>query len=190
MKRIASTGLIAGALFFVLSCNQKQEPVEQAQETNEQAYENTPQEETQDDLSEFMTEAASSSMMEVELGKLAQEKGQNAEVKNFGKMMVDHHTAANGELKTLAASKSIVLPDSMGRDHMDHVKNLRDKTGADFDKAYMNRMVDEHEDDVEDFQEAANKLQDADAKAFANKTLTTLRQHYDQAKKLKETLNK
>ncbi|MEJ8757696.1 DUF4142 domain-containing protein [Pontibacter sp. H259] len=190
MKRIASTGLIACALFLGVSCNQKQEPVEEAQEANEQAYEDTPQEDTQDDLSEFMTEAASGGMMEVELGNLVQQKAQHADVKSFGQMMVTDHTKANDELKALAGAKNIVLPDSMGKDHMDHITELRNKTGADFDKAYINLMVEDHQEDIEEFEEAARELQDADAKAFANKTLTTLRQHHDRAKQIKETLDK
>ncbi|NEM96214.1 DUF4142 domain-containing protein [Pontibacter burrus] len=190
MKKITSTGLIALALLFGFSCNQKKEPVEEAQEANERAFEDTPQEETKDDLSEFMTKAASGGMMEVELGKLAQQKGQHADVKNFGQMMVTDHTKANDELKALAAAKGIMLPDSMGSDHMDHVRNLRDKTGADFDKAYMNLMVDDHKDDIDEFEEAARDLHDADAKAFASKTLPVLQKHHERAKQIKDMLDK
>lgn len=190
MKKITSTGLIALALLFGFSCNQKTEPVEEAQEANERAFEDTPQEETKDDLSEFMTKAASGGMMEVELGKLAQQKGQHADVKNFGQMMVTDHTKANDELKALAAAKGIMLPDSMGSDHMDHVRDLRDKTGADFDKAYMNLMVEDHQEDIDDFEEAARDLQDADAKAFASKTLPVLQKHHERARQIKDMLDK
>lgn len=190
MKKILSTGLIACTLLFGFSCNQKQEPVEEAQEANEQAFEDTPQEETQDDLSEFMTEAASGGMMEVELGRMAQEKGQHADVKSFGQMMVTDHSKANEELKALAASKNIILPDSMGRDHMNHLTELREKTGADFDKAYMNLMVEDHQEDIEEFEEAARELQDPEAKAFASKLVPTLQQHHERAKQIKDVLDK
>ena len=78
----------------------------------------------------------------------------------------------------------------MSKDHMDHVTELREKTGADFDKAYMNLMVEDHNEDVEMFEEASGKLEDADAKAFASKTLTTLRQHHERAKQVKDMLDK
>ena len=133
-----------------------------------------------------MTKAASGGMMEVELGNLAQQKGQSAEVKEFGKMMATDHTNVNNELKALAAHKNVVLPDSMGQNHMDHVKELREKTGADFDKAYMDLMVSDHEEDVELFEDAANNLEGADVKAFASKTVTTLRQHLDRAKQIND----
>lgn len=182
--------MIACALLFGFSCNQKQEPVEEAQEANEQTFEDTSVEETMDDLSEFMTEAASGGMMEVELGKMAQEKAQHADVKSFAQMMVTDHTKANDELKALAGTKSIVLPDSMSKDHMDHITELRDKTGADFDNAYMDLMVEDHEEDVKEFEEAVNELQDPEAKAFASKTLTTLRKHHERAKQINDMLDK
>ncbi|MBB6609419.1 DUF4142 domain-containing protein [Pontibacter sp. Tf4] len=190
MKKIVTTGLIACTLLIGFGCNQKPEPVEEAQEANEQAFEDTPMEETKDDLSEFMTEAASGGMMEVELGRMAEQKAQHADVKSFGQMMVTDHTKANDELKALAASKNIMLPDSMGRDHMDHVAELRDKTGADFDKAYMKLMVEDHQEDIDEFEEAARDLQDADAKAFASKTLPVLQKHHERAKQIKDMLDK
>jgi putative membrane protein len=193
MKRIASTGLLACAfLFGVAACNQekKEDSVEQAQTANEEPAEGTETEETRDDQSEFMTKAASGGMMEVELGKLAQQNASSQQVKDFGTMMVTDHTKANDELKALAGKKSIVLPDSMSQEHMDHVKELRGKKAADFDKSYMDLMVEDHEEDVELFDEAAQNQQDPDVKAFASKTVTVLRKHQEQAKKTKDAVDK
>ena len=57
----------------------------------------------------FMMNAAKGGMMEVEWGKLAAQNGQNADVKKFGQTMVDVHTKANDELKTLASTKGVDL---------------------------------------------------------------------------------
>ena len=62
--------------------------------------------------SSFMKNAAEGGMSEVELGQLAQQKGNNPAVKDFGAMMVKDHSAANDKLKALAASKQVSLPDS------------------------------------------------------------------------------
>jgi putative membrane protein len=192
MKRIATTGLIGCAfLFGTIACNQgadTTDSVDQAQERNEEQFEDTAMEETKDEQSEFLTEAASGGMMEVELGKLAQQRATNPQVKEFAGMMVKDHTAANKELRSLATSKNVMLPDSMSSDHMDHVRELRDKKGADFDKSYMNLMVEDHEEDVKLFEDAANNLEDAEVKAFASKTLTTLRQHRERAEKINGAL--
>jgi putative membrane protein len=130
----------------------------------------------------FVMEAASGGMMEVELGRLAEQNASDPRVKNFGTMMVRDHSNANTELKALASAKSTMLTDSLMAKHKMHMDNLRKKTGKDFDKAYMSMMVQDHMEDVSKFQMAANKSMDADLKAFANKTLPVLRVHLDSAK--------
>ncbi len=169
-------------LFGTVACNQKKDTVEEAQETNEQKFDDTAAEDTKEDQSEFMTKAASGGMMEVELGNLAQQNASSQDVKDFGKMMVTDHTKANTELKTLAQQKNITLPDSMDQSMMDHVNNLRNKKGAEFDKDYMSLMVDDHEEDIDLFKNAAQNEQDPDVKAFASKTVPVLQKHLDRAK--------
>lgn len=189
MKKFASTGLMVAALLFgTVACNQKEGAVEQAQDLNEQASENTPLEERTDDVADFMTEAASSGMLEVQAGELAQSTSQNQEVKSFGQMMVTDHTKANDELKALARQKSIVMPDSMSERHMSMVDNLRNSTGAEFDQNFADLMVTSHEEAVNLFEEAAQNVEDPDVKAFASKTLPTLQQHLDKARQLNDKL--
>ena len=138
----------------------------------------------------FMMEAASGGMMEVEAGRLAEQSASNARVKNFGTMMVQDHTNANNELKGLASTKNVILPDSMMAKHREHIDMLKKKTGKDFDKAYMSMMVMDHNEDVSKFQMQSNKAQDADVKAFASKTLPVLRTHLDSAKAINATVKK
>lgn len=191
MKRIATTGLMACAfLLGTIACNQKKDSVEQAQEQNEQRFEDTAMEDQKMDASEFMTKAASGGMFEVEAGKLAQQRATNPQVKEFANTMVKDHTAVNKELLSMAQSKSITLPDSMSSEHMDRLRELRDTKSTDFDKAYMDRMVNDHESDVKMFEDVAddNNYEDAEVKAFASKTLPKLREHHEQARKIRDGL--
>lgn len=191
MKKVSSTGLLLLALIFgVASCNQESGAVEEAQEANEEMAEGMEMEDQIEEQSEFLTKAASGGMMEVELGKLAQQKGQMKEVKDFGTMMVNDHQKVNQELKAHAARLNITLPDSMGEKHMEHVKELRNKTGAEFDKAYMDLMVSDHKEDVEMFENAAKDLEDPQLKTFVSNTVTTLRQHHDRAKQVNDMVQK
>jgi len=128
-----------------------------------------------------MKEAAEGGMAEVEMGKLASQKAQNPDVKKFGQMMVTDHTAANTELKALAAKKNIALPADAGS-HKSNMDALAKESGAGFDKAYVNDMVSDHEKDVSDFQKQADSSSDPDVKAFAAKTLPVLRKHLDAIK--------
>jgi putative membrane protein len=125
----------------------------------------------------FVTKAAQGGMAEVELGKLASDKGSSEQVKDFGKKMVDDHGKANDELKSLAQSKNITLPtDLTAKD-----KALRDRlsklSGAAFDRAYMQAMLNDHRTDVSEFRMESKSGSDPDVKQWAAKTLPTLESH-------------
>ena len=128
----------------------------------------------------FWSKAAQGGTAEVELARLALQKSQNAEVKKFAQMMMTDHTKANDELKALAAKKSVTLPSDLGK-HQSTLDDLNGKTGADFDKAYVAAMVEDHEADV-DFFEDNTANSDADIKAFTTKTLPTLKSHLEMIK--------
>jgi putative membrane protein len=146
-------------------------------------------EERQNETSKFMVKAANGGMMEVELGNIAKDKATNASVKEFAAMMVKDHSEANEELKALAASKSITLPATMDDDHRDHITDLSNKTGNDFDKAYMDMMVSDHKKNIDMFEDILDDTNVApELKAFANKTLPVLKKHHEEAKRIHESL--
>jgi putative membrane protein len=91
--------------------------------------------------------------------------------------MVTDHTAAGNKLKLLAAKKNILLPSQMDAQGREAVQRLSALSGKEFDRAYMETMVSDHEKAVSDFQTEANTGADAEVKAFAAKTLPTLKQH-------------
>lgn len=137
---------------------------------------------TSTEANDFMLKAASGGMMEVTLGKLAQEKGSSADVKAFGQKMVEDHGKANAELKTVAATKNVTLPVELLAEHQKHVDEMSKMSGADFDKHYMSMMVEDHQKDIAEF-EKATQVQDPDVKGFATKTLPVLKGHLEMAQK-------
>jgi putative membrane protein len=130
----------------------------------------------------FWTIAADGGMAEVEMGKLASQKAQNAEVKKFAQMMVAEHTKANNELKSVAAKQKIALPTEIGPRHRSTIDELNRLNGSDFDREYVQAMVDDHEADVQLFEDQAEDDSDQQAKAFAAKTLPVLKKHLDAIK--------
>jgi putative membrane protein len=128
---------------------------------------------------DFVSKAASGSMMEVELGNLAGQKASSQRVKNFGAMMVTDHSAAANELKALFGAN---VPAAMLPEHQQHVTMMNSKSGSAFDKAYMNMMVEDHKKDIAEFKKATEALPNDMVKAFANKTLPVLQKHLDSAK--------
>ena len=196
MKKVSFAAAVCMAIFSFQSCGDagSGDAVESANESNEvkqDSAEKTSGEATapvSEEDSKFAVMAASGGMMEVQVGELAQQKASSQRVKDFGAMMVRDHTKANDELKNLAGMKNITVPPAPGEDHMDQITNLSKKSGREFDREYMKMMVDDHQEDIDEFEKCSNNSKDADLKAFAAKTLPVLRTHLDSAKAINDAL--
>lgn len=192
MKKVSLIAIACLAFLGFQACTDSgsDDPIKSANESNEvkqDSAENTGGQaasSVSEEDSKFAVDAASNGMTEVQLGELAQQKASSQQVKEFGAMMVRDHSQANDELKTLAASKNITLPPAPGDDHMEHIKDLSEKSGKEFDKDYIKMMVDDHEKAIDRFEKCSNDAKDADVKAFASKTLPKLREHHAAAKKI------
>ncbi|HEY3369570.1 MAG TPA: DUF4142 domain-containing protein [Prolixibacteraceae bacterium] len=139
---------------------------------------------------EFIKEAASGGLMEVELGKYAQQNAMTPRVRNFGAMMVKDHTKVNEELMGIVKSKGFNVPTTMDDKHREAMSDIQKKSGLDFDREYMKEMVDDHEKDVDKFKKHAENGVDPDVKTFASKTLPTLLMHQDSAKVIRDAIKK
>lgn len=126
---------------------------------------------------DFVSEAGMGGLAEVQMGNLGVEKASSADVKAFAQRMVTDHSKANEELSQLATTKGLALPAQLDGDHKSALDHLSGLSGAEFDKAYMQHMVADHEKDVAAFQNASNTAQDPDIKGWASKTLPTLQEH-------------
>lgn len=135
--------------------------------------------------SAFTTKAAIGGMAEVALGKLALSKSTNAKIKDFAQMMVTDHGKANDELMSIAKSKNITLPSNVDADHQKKMDDLSTKSGKDFDKDYVDAMIDGHKKTLDLMEDEAKNGKDADFKAFAAKTAPVVQKHLDAIKHIK-----
>lgn len=186
MKKITLSGLIVAAMLTFSACNntKTEDSTEVAEDQNEQKLDDTKLE----DDSEFAVEAADGGMLEVQLGELAQTNASHADVKKFASTMVTEHGKANEELKTLAGQKNITLPMSLSDDHQKKVDELSKKKGAEFDKDYIAFMVEDHKDDISEFEEAAKDAKDPEVKAWAGGKVPALKHHLEMAQGIKDKL--
>ncbi len=134
----------------------------------------------------FVTKAAQGGMAEVKLGKLAADKASSSEVKDFATMMVEDHSKANEQLKSVAGQKSITLPDDIGAKNQATYDRLSKLSGTAFDHAYVQAMVKDHREDVAEFKKESNNAKDSDIKSFASETLPTLQKHLDAIEKIQK----
>ena len=125
----------------------------------------------------FVLKAAQGGMTEVQLGQLAADKGTSQNVKDFGAEMVTDHGNANTQLKSLASSKEISIPEKLDSKHQAMVNDLAGLSATAFDKAYVEAMVVAHMKDNALFSKETMSGQDAEIKAFAAKTDEMVKMH-------------
>jgi len=132
----------------------------------------------------FMKKAAQGGLEEVEIGQMVASKAQSNDVKQFAQRMVEDHTKANDQLKSLAQQKGVTLPTQMDAKGQALKSRLEKLSGDQLDKAYMKAMVQDHTKDVQEFKTASQTAKDSDVKSFASNTLPTLQSHLQQAKQV------
>jgi putative membrane protein len=137
----------------------------------------------------FALKAAQGGLAEVRLGKLAAGKAASPDVKAFGQHMVDDHTKANEQLKSVAQEERMTLPADVNHEQQATYDQLSKLSGAEFDRAYVKAMVSDHQEDVKDFTKEVKSGQDAKIKAFASQILPVLEQHLEMIKGIRDKLS-
>jgi putative membrane protein len=89
----------------------------------------------------------------------------------------------------IAQQKGIQLPQELPDDAQQLYEELQQKSGQEFDQAYMDEMVSDHEEDVETFQEYAESGQDPDLTSFAEQTLPVLQEHLELAQQTQKQIS-
>jgi putative membrane protein len=135
----------------------------------------------------FLQDAAEGGMFEVQVAQLAASKATDPAVKDFANKLVQDHQQANNELVQLANAKHVELPAAPSRGKRHALAKLGKMNGAEFDRNFVKEVgLKDHEKDIKKFEKAADKVKDPDVKAWAQKTLPHLREHYALAQKLPE----
>lgn len=184
MKTITTTCLLC---FLLWSCNGKSKE----KKTNESdsttstdsisKMNSNPGTAIDETSSTFLMKAANGGMAEVEITSIAQQKAVNQPIKDFAAMLYHDHSLLNDQVKSLAAQKNVTLPDTMSADKRSMVDDLKKQSGKNFDKAFIELMIKNHNAGIEMFGQAGNDAKDPDVSNLAKNAVPTLRAHLDSA---------
>jgi putative membrane protein len=142
------------------------------------------------EAAQFMSEAATANLAEQDLGKLAEDRAQNARVKEYARRMVDDHKDAQDKLESIASDKGVSLPSRPNAEQQRVAERLKGLEGAAFDRAYMDAMRDDHQKVVKKFEQASQSVRDPRVKQYATDTLPHLRAHLKMAQDISGSLSK
>jgi putative membrane protein len=138
----------------------------------------------------FIQNTAKANQDEIEVGKLAEQKSSNAQVKSYGQMLVNDHTKALKELETLASKKNVSVTPYQGATARAEYSQLQGMNGAMFDRTFISQMVTDHEKTIAAFEQELKSTQDPDLRNYINTTLPVLRNHLTRAQELNRNLDK
>ncbi len=139
---------------------------------------------------EFLARALEDSVVEVQLGEKARDKTSNDRVKKFAQRMIGDHTKTRQELIDIAKDTKVGVVAGLSKEYRELLLRLIKADGADFDRAYMNHMVESHEKAVGLFESYAKDGKNERLREFARKTLPTLREHLKMARDIAGDLKK
>jgi len=139
------------------------------------------------EAADFLVNAYSGGLAEVQLGSVAQTHSSNKDIKAYGAMMVRDHSDQGVRLKAVADSLHVTLPVTISTSQQKMITDLQKRSGKDFDKAYIARMVSDHQQDIDEFERQAKKGV-PEVSAFANSSLPMLHKHLDSAQNLRKLL--
>jgi len=140
---------------------------------------------------QFMVAAAHAGATEITASKDASRKASSAAVKEFADQMVTDHTKVADELKQLASTKKVDIPDKPDAKQEATIKKLAALEGQKYDRQYATDIgVAAHKDAVALFKKASTSAHDPDVKAFAVKTLPSLEHHLKMSEDMKAKVDK
>ena len=122
-----------------------------------------------------------SDQKEIQAGKTAEKEGQSKQVREYGKMLVKDHTAADKKVTSLAKKEKITL--STTQPGAEEMKNMP-AAGSSFDDKFARDMVDDHKKDISEVTEARDNTTDPQLKKLLSDVLPTLQKHEDAAQKI------
>lgn len=137
-------------------------------------------------LAGFVPRMAMSDMFEIESGRIAAQRAQNAEVKSFANMMVKDHTATSTQLKTILAAQpgAPAIPAALDQAHQDRLSRLRDASAEDFDETYLDQQIEAHETALNLLQSYAQSGDNPQVRTFASETAPKVSRHLEMARTL------
>ncbi|MBL7909493.1 MAG: DUF4142 domain-containing protein [Bacteroidia bacterium] len=184
IKKITTAIAVLGfAITLTTSCSDNKDAKEVAEETNE---ENLGRKEEKD--ADHLVEAYSANMYEIKASENAALNASTTEVKKIATLMIEAHGKMNVDIEKLAATKSITLPNDLTFEQRNDLEKITEKTGVDYDKVYISKMKDKHEDALEMLNKISEKSNDAEIKSWAQQTAPEVSAHLEMVKAADENL--
>jgi putative membrane protein len=138
-----------------------------------------------EDASEFLVKNFEAGLFEIQLAELAGPKSLDADVQKLSATVLGSRNAINTRITAIAAATNYILPTAINAGHQKSLDDLAKLTGADFDRKYVDLVIDEHKEAASDYKDAYKNMAPCSTRTFAAETLPKIQDHLELAKKIK-----
>ncbi|HEY5824086.1 MAG TPA: DUF4142 domain-containing protein [Cyclobacteriaceae bacterium] len=187
MKFINRIGTLLLVATIAFSCGSKSstDSNEVAEEANKDKFQSKEGEKD----AEFVAHTVACNFGDIQLSQLAQQKTNNAQVKEVAKNIEENHSKLLNDLQKLAGDKAISVPTEAEDAKKRKIEDLTKETNIkDFNKEWCKEMVSSHEKTIKDFEDRWEKTEDPELKNWIAETLPHLRSHLDKIKSCDESV--
>jgi putative membrane protein len=139
---------------------------------------------------DFVTKAATFSAAEAKMCKLADKNASDPKVKELAQQLSKDHAKMDEQLKEVAEKVGATVLPNFDADIRGTLDGLAARKGAEFDQAFVTRIVQDHEKAVKFFEAQAKATSDTNLKKFCNDNLPKLQDHLKEARKVADGLKK
>jgi putative membrane protein len=136
--------------------------------------------------SALIVDVDGSNSAELSLGRLAQQKAKDSQVKQFAQRMVSDHQAMQNEWRAVASQGGVTISGTVNPTFQQQVARLNQLSGAEFDRAFMSTMVQNHETAVNAFKSRGMRSNSTEVRTLVTKGLPTIQEHLRMARQLSE----
>lgn len=141
----------------------------------------------EDQINDFIREAAMIDKMQIRVGRMAQKKASNESIKIYGRLLEDEHTHSLNNLKDLAQIQQVNIPDTLDQEHLNKVKELQSSNGAAFERKFLRMMIEGHIQDIEKYRRAQKSIKnDNEIKKWIDEALPALHRHQQKGEQLQQ----
>jgi putative membrane protein len=132
----------------------------------------------------LIRDVINTNLLEVRLGQIADQKAVNPSVRQFAQRMISDHSRLQNEWTSMASANGVSVNAQLDNASAAKVDQLNRASRWDFDRAYMNLMIQGHQEAVNRLQNEGQYAQSAAVRARVANDLPIVQQHLSLAQQL------
>lgn len=137
---------------------------------------------------DFLINANMNSQVQIELSKVAAAKSNTPEVKALGQQIVIENKTIQNNILTLSEAAGIDMAPALSVEYIDLLDSIQSLSGEQFDEAYVATVIEEHQEDIDQFTRLAEKTENTITRGLVTDNLEILRRNLDNAERTQKVL--